>query len=112
MRYLLLIALAILLSVAVLAPVLILTFWRRATSIDATVTLLVGLLAAEALIRIDPSPANFSSFAFNGLCAGGLGLLGGILTSSFRRAVPEEGNFFMQAILNDSEDSLHLDRGV
>jgi cation/acetate symporter len=107
-----LIAVAILLSAATLAPVLILTLWRRATSVDATIALLVGLLTAELLIEIDPSPSNFDRFAFNALTPCLLGLLAAVLASLLRRGPSEDGAAFLRAILNNSEEGLHPDKGV
>jgi len=107
-----LIALAILLSATGLAPLLILTLWPRATSFDATVTLLAGLLSAEALIEAQPLASGLDRFAQSAILAGASGLLAGFLTSLLRRNNSEEGSTFTKALLTDSGEWLHPDKGA
>jgi len=107
-----LIAMAILVSASTLAPVLMLSLWRQATSIDATVTLLVGVIAAEVMLWSNPFALNVDGFAASALFACGAGLLAGMMTSFFRHHPDEDGNRFLEAILSENDEWLHPDRGV
>jgi cation/acetate symporter len=107
-----LILLAILLSACALAPLLSLTLWPRATSFDATVTLLAGLLSAEALIELQPVGFALDHFAASALLACAAGLLAGIITSFTRQYNADDGRAFTQAILHDGGEWLHPDKGV
>jgi cation/acetate symporter len=107
-----LIALAILLSAAGIAPLLMLALWPRATSVDATIALLIGLLSAEVLIGVKPLASGFDRFAVSALLACTTSLLAGLLTSLLRRQTANEGSTFTHAILHDSGEWLHPDKGV
>jgi len=107
-----LIAMAILISAATLAPVLLLSLWRQATSIDATVTLLSGIIAAELMLWFDPFALHVDGFAASALFACGVGLLAGMTTSFFRHHPNEDGDRFLEAILSENDEWLHPDRGV
>jgi cation/acetate symporter len=106
-----LIGIAILLSASGLTPLLILTLWPRATSFDATVTLLMGLFTAEAFIGV-PLAAGLDRFALSAViaCLGGLGA--GLLTSLARPHGNADGSTFTQAMINDSGEWLHPDKGA
>jgi len=107
-----LIAAAILISAATLAPVLMLSLWRQATSVDAIVTLLTGVIAAELMLSSNPFASSVDGFAASALFACGAGLLAGMTTSLFRRHSDEDGDRFLEAILSESDEWLHPDRGV
>ncbi len=106
-----LIVLAILLSASALAPLLILTLWPRATSFDATVTLLVGLLTAEVLIGV-PQTAGLDRFALSALVACLIGLCAGLITSLLRRQSSDDGSTFTQALISERGEWLHPDKGA
>ncbi len=107
-----LVALAILLSASAIAPLLMLTLWPRATSVDATVALLVGLVSAEILIGVRPLAAGLDRYALSALLACGAALAAGIFTSLMRRHGADDGNTFSRAMLNESGEWLHPDKGV
>jgi cation/acetate symporter len=106
-----LIGAAILLSASGLAPLLILTLWPRATSFDATVALLMGLFTAEALIGL-PLVTGLDRFAVSAVIACFAGLGAGILTSLARPHTNTDGSTFTQAMINDSGEWLHPDKGA
>ncbi len=91
---------------------LMLTLWPRATSIDATITLLVGLFVTELLIWIRPLAAGLDRFAISALVACLAGLAAGVLTSLIRGRGSPDGRTFTQASLSDSGEWLHPDKGV
>ncbi len=107
-----LIALTVLLSASGIAPLLILTLWPRATSVEATVTLLVGLISAEILVGPRPLASGLDRYAISALLACAAGLGAGILTSMIRRRTTSDGSTFTRAILQESGEWLHPDKGV
>jgi len=106
-----LIGVAILLSASGLAPLLILTLWPRATSFDATVTLLMGLFTAEAFIGL-PLAAGLDRFALSAVMACFAGLGSGMIISLSRPHTNADGSTFTKAIINDSGEWLHPDKGA
>jgi cation/acetate symporter len=106
-----LIVLAIFLSASALAPLLILTLWPRATSFDATVTLLVGLFTAEALI-LAPFISGLDRFAVSALLACVTGLCAGLATSLARSRSGDDGGTFLQAMISERGEWLHPDKGA
>jgi cation/acetate symporter len=106
-----LIALALLLSAAGLAPLLALTLWPRATSFDATVALLMGLFMAEALIGM-PFESGIERIAASAMIACLSGFGAGLLTSFARRRTNDEGSTLVRAMISERSEWLHPDKGA
>lgn len=105
--------LAILLSVAAIAPLLALALWTRATETDATVALLCGLATAGAAIAISGRASDIDTLAQAAVIAAFVAFLAGVGTSflhSGGRAT--EGSAFVHGVLHGESDVLRKDRGA
>ena len=108
------IGLALALSAAAIAPLLILSLWPRATSADAMIALLAGLAGAEIVVAASGSAApSIDRLAAAAVIACGLATFTGFTTSLLRRADPSShGGAFVQGVLHGESDVLHPDKGA
>jgi cation/acetate symporter len=106
------IAVALGLSAAVLAPLLVLTLWPRATSLDALVTVIAGPLAVTIFIFLENPVRDIDLLTTSVVLAGSTSLFAGILTSLMHKPDEERGRSFIRAILYGHDELLHPDKGV
>ena len=107
-----LIAWALGLSAAALAPLLALSLWPKARSRDALVTLLAGLFSAACFVHVGPHVPGVERVAAGAVVACAAGLLAGMLTSLVQRGDGAAGKAFVHAILHEEGELLHPDRGA
>ena len=104
---------AIALSAVAIMPLLLLCFWSRAEGMEATMALLVGLAAAEAVLLYDTTVEGVGLFANASLIGCAAATFVGFAASLFRRADPtSHGNAFVHALLYGENDVLHPDKGA
>ena len=107
-----LIGLAIALCASSIAPLLVLSFWPRAESSDATIALLAGLATAETVIFIGGAP-TIDVFAHASVIAACVSLIAGVITSLFRRADPTgRGGAFVHGVVHGESEVLNPDKGA
>jgi cation/acetate symporter len=108
-----LIGLAIALSTAALAPLLALALWPRAGGADATMSLLMGLATAEAVIISGEGPPSLERLATGAVAACLCGFGAGFIASLFRAGGPESvGGAFVHQVLHGEQDALTPDKGA
>jgi len=107
------IALALTFSAASIAPLLALTLWPRATGPDAVITLLIGLVVAEAVILAGPAGApsieRLSGAALLGCVAG---FFSGWVSSLMRNADTSASGAFVHQILHGEGEVMNPDKGA
>ena len=107
------IGLAVAFSGAAIAPLLILTFWPRATAIDALFALLSGLGAAEASIVLGGGHPTLESLSVGSVIACLVGAAAGFVTSFLRTPDPlRGGGVFFDRVLHSSGDVVNPDKGA
>ena len=108
------IGLALALSAAAIAPLLILSLWPRASSADALIALLAGLAGAEAVIVAGGSATpSIDRLAASAVIACVLATLAGFTVSLLRRNDPvTQGGAFVQGVLHGESDVLRPDKGA
>jgi cation/acetate symporter len=108
------IAIAIALSGAALAPVLAMTLWPRANAADAIRALSAGLIVFVALTLVGLWDGhNPFALAIASLAGFGAAMLAGI-AFTFRRTMEEtrEGRAFLAGVLHGETELLNRDRGA
>ena len=107
------IGLAIAFSAAAIAPLLILTFWPRATAVDALFALLCGLAAAEASIVLGGGRPTLESLSIGSTIACLVGAGAGFISSLFRTPDPlRGGGAFFDRVLHGYGDVVDPDKGA
>ncbi len=108
-----LLGLAVALSASAIAPMLALSLWPRAESADATLTLLVGLASAEAVIFFYNGAPALEILALASVLASTLGFLAGFGASLLRQANPtSNGGAFVHGVLHGETDLVNPDKGA
>jgi cation/acetate symporter len=108
-----LIGFAVALSAAVVMPLMLLSLWARATSLHATLALVVGLGAAEVVISLSGSGPTAPTFARAALCACGVALATGVIASLLQRADPtSHGAAFVHGVLYGESDVINPDKAA
>ena len=99
------IGLALALSAAAIAPLLILSLWPRATSADALLALLAGLAGAEAVIVVGGSATpSIDRLAAAAVITCVIATPAGFTVSLLRRNDPvTQGGAFVQGVLHGGE---------
>jgi cation/acetate symporter len=109
-----LIAFAIAISGATLAPLLAMTMWPRSNAADATRALAAGLIVFVALALVGLWGGHHAfALAIASLAGFGSAMLAG-LAFSFRRTIEEtrEGRAFLAGVLHGEAELLNRDRGA
>lgn len=107
------IGLGITFSAATIAPLLALAFWPRAAAGDATLALLCGLGAAEAIIVSEGAAPSLEALSAGALFAGLLAVFAGLASSYIRAPDPfHNGGVFIDRILHSESDALNPDKGA
>ena len=105
-----LIGVALALSAAVLAPLLVLTLWPRARGFDALLALIVGLCAAEAtLVSGQMSVHRLALGAVAGIVAA---VGAGVASSFIGGGDRQRGHDFLAALLQSDGEVLEADKGA
>jgi cation/acetate symporter len=107
-----LIAIALVLSVAVVAPLIVLVLWGRASALDALVVVVVGLAATEAAIILAGNTTSSAGLAGASLIGGAVAFVAGIAASLVRRGDREIGAAFVRSMLHGRAEMPNLDRGA
>ena len=107
-----LIAAALILSVASVAPLIALILWARAGGIDALVVVVVGLVGTEAALILTGGAMMPAHLAAAALTGGALALAAGIGSSLLRRGDRELGTDYVRAMLHGRTEMPNLDRGA
>lgn len=107
------IGLALAFSAAAIAPLLVLSVWPRASSVDATIALLAGLASAEAVVATGTGAPTIERLAASALIACVVATLAGLVASLVRRDDPvRQGSAFVHELLHGETDVLHPDKGA
>ena len=107
------IGLALAFSAAAIAPLLILSIWPRASSVDATIALLAGLASAEAVIATGAGVPTIDRLAASAVLACLVATVAGFAASLIRREDPvRQGGAFVHELLHGETDVLHPDKGA
>jgi cation/acetate symporter len=106
------IALALVLSIAAVAPLIALILWPRASARDALWALLAGLAVAGLGTMLGGTAASAAYIAGASLVGGVLGFAVGIGSSVMRGGEREMGAAFVRTILRGKAEMPDLDRGA
>jgi cation/acetate symporter len=106
------IGIALVLSIAAVAPLIALVLWARATALDALVVVVVGLAATEAAIIVMGNAMSSSHLAAAALIGGALAFAAGIVSSLARGGDREFGTTFVRGILHGRAEMPNRDRGA
>ena len=105
------IGLALAFSAATIAPLLAMILWPRATGADATLALLMGLFAAEAMIVKAGAVPTVEQLAFAAAVASATALATGVVASLLHRDAGQ-GSLFVASVLRGGGDVLDRDKGA
>ena len=106
------IGIALVLSIATIAPLVALVLWSRATGLDALVVLVVGLVATEAALILAGGAMSAVHLAGASLVGGTLAFAAGILSSLLRGGDREFGAAFVRGIVHGRAEMPNWDRGA
>ena len=105
------IGVALVLSIATIAPLIALVLWPRATALDALLVLLVGL-GTEAAIVVAGGSTSAAHLAGASLIAGALAFAAGLAASVVRGGDREVGTAFVRGIVHGRAEMPNWDRGA
>jgi cation/acetate symporter len=106
------IGLALVLSIAVIAPLIALVLWARATALDALVVVVVGLAGTEGAILLGGNSMSAAHLAGASLIGGALAFAAGIVSSLARGGDREFGTAFVRGIVHGRTEMPNWDRGA
>ncbi len=104
---------AIMLSAAVVAPLLALALWPRASGTDAAIALLCGVATAGIVIALSGGAPDIDTLAMAAVIAAGVAFIAGFATSFLHSGgLATEGSAFVHGVLHGETDVLHHDKGA
>jgi cation/acetate symporter len=106
------IGVALVLSIAAVAPLIALVLWSRASALDALVALVVGLAGTEATLIMLGGGMTNGHLAAASLSGAAMGVIAGILSSLVRGGDRELGGAFVRTMLHGKAEMPNLDRGA
>jgi cation/acetate symporter len=106
------IGMALVLSIATIAPLITLVLWSRATALDALVTLVVGIVGTEAAIILGGNAMDAAHLARASLIGGAIAFAAGIASSLVRGGDREFGTTFVRGIVHGRAEMPNWDRGA
>jgi|SRR4051794_8764361 cation/acetate symporter len=106
------IGIALVLSIATIAPLIALVLWSRATALDALVVVVVGLVGTEGAIILGGGGTSAAHLAGAALIGGAIAFAAGIASSLARGGDREFGTAFVRGILHGRAEMPNWDRGA
>jgi len=103
---------ALVLSVAVIAPLIALALWARATALDALIVLVLGLAGTQGALILIGNTLTAAHLAGASLIGGAGAFAAGIAASLVRRGDREVGRLFVRSMLHGKAEMPNLDRGA
>lgn len=106
------IGIALVLSIATIAPLVAMVLWGRASALDALVVVVVGLVGTEAAMILGGNAMSAADLAGASLIGGALAFAAGIASSLARGGDREFGTAFVRNIVHGRTEMPNWDRGA
>jgi hypothetical protein len=106
------IAVALVLSISAVAPLMALIFWPRASALDALVALVTGLAATEAAMIVMGGVVTSAHLAGASLIGAAAGIAAGFVSSIVRGGDRQQGASFVRTMLHGRTEMPNFDRGA
>jgi cation/acetate symporter len=106
------IALALVLSISAVAPLIALIFWSRASALDVLAGMVVGLTATEATLIVTAGATTTADLAGASLGGAVLGFAAGFISSLLHGGDRRLGTSFIRTLVRGKADMPNFDRGA